>query len=99
MIYYTTDGSDPKSSSTIQSNSSSEFTNIFSESTILRFYAVNNYGIEENVQTREYEILKLPDEDVLVYNNYLDLSLNDTARIIFGKPGNAEIKIYNFRVT
>ena len=36
-------------------------------------------------------------DDVAVYNNYLDLSTKEPAKIIFGKSGKAKINIYTFR--
>ena len=41
--------------------------------------------------------IKIPMEDVAVYNNHLDLSFGDPARIVFGKAGKVKIKIYTFR--
>ncbi|MBU1077905.1 MAG: right-handed parallel beta-helix repeat-containing protein [Spirochaetes bacterium] len=96
MIYYTTDGTDPKSSSTVKSNSS-PVTIIFTTTTTLKFYAKNEAGLKENVQERIYQFALIPKDDVAVYNNHLDLSKGEKARIIFGKPGYAEIKIYTMR--
>ncbi|MBA7696747.1 Outer membrane protein assembly factor BamB [subsurface metagenome] len=41
--------------------------------------------------------IKIPKEDVAVYNNYLDLSTGEPARIIFGKSGKVTIRIYTMR--
>ena len=96
QIYYTTDGIDPKTSSTVK-NGLSPVTIKINTTTTLKFYAENSIGLAEEVQTRTYTFEKIPTEDVAVYNNYLDLSKAEPARIIFGKAGNVEIKIYNMK--
>ena len=95
-IYYTIDSSNPKTSSQVKSGKS-PLTIKLAEPTTLKFYAKNNDGYSETVKTKVYEILKAPEDDVVVYNNYLDLSTGDPARIVFGKSGKVEINIYTFR--
>ena len=95
-IYYTIDSSNPKTSSQVKSGKS-PLTIKLAEPTTLKFYAKNNDGYSETVKTKVYEILKAPEDDVMVYNNYLDLSTEEPARIVFGKSGKVEINIYTFR--
>ncbi len=96
-IYYTLDNSDPTSSPTTKNGVSRVTINI-NATTTLKFYAINNVGLPEaSINTRQYDFIKIPSTDVAVYNNHLDLSQGEAARIIFGKAGNAEIKIYNVR--
>ncbi len=95
-IYYTIDSSNPKTSSKVKSGLS-PLTIKLVEPTTLKFYAKNNDGYFETVKTKTYEILKAPEEDVMVYNNYLDLTTGELARIVFGNSGKAEIKIYTFK--
>ncbi|MDD5067557.1 MAG: right-handed parallel beta-helix repeat-containing protein [bacterium] len=95
-IYYTTDGSDPVTSSTAV-NGISPVTVSLSSTTTLKFYAKNKAGLSEAVKTVQYDFIKLPSEDAAVYNNHLDLSKAEPARIIFGKACTVEIKIYNIK--
>lgn len=95
-IYYTTDGSDPKSSSTIQMGISSVTVNI-NKTTDLKVYAKNTQDVSEDTKTFHYEIIKAPAEEAAVYNNLVDLSKGGSARIVIGTSDNIEIKIYNLK--
>ncbi|MDD5067602.1 MAG: right-handed parallel beta-helix repeat-containing protein [bacterium] len=95
-IYYTTDGSDPLTSSTVLSGISPVTVSI-DRTTTLKFYAKNSFGLSEAVQTLQYDFIKLPSEDAAVYNNHLDLSKAEPARIIFGKACTVEVKVYNVK--
>ncbi|MDD5067558.1 MAG: chitobiase/beta-hexosaminidase C-terminal domain-containing protein, partial [bacterium] len=95
-IYYTTDGSDPLTSSTVLSGISPVTVSI-DRTTTLKFYARNSLGLSETVQIRQYDFIKLPSEEAAVYNNHLDLSKAEPARIIFGKACTVEVKVYNVK--
>ncbi len=92
-IYYTTDGSDPKTSATVISGVSPVSIEI-NKSTILKYYAKDKNGNAEEVKTKEYTIRVKP-TGAGVYPNVLDLSSgNEPVKIIFGENTTADIYIY-----
>lgn len=92
-IYYTDDGSTPTTNSKIYIGPI-----IITKETILKFFSRDSSGNSESIKTEVYKIIKTPENDVAVYNNFLDLSKEDSeVRIVFAKGDNAEINIYNIR--
>jgi len=94
-ISYTTDNSDPQTSSTRIVVQTNMVKLVLSKPTRLKVFARNNVGLNSETIERYYEILKAPKKDIMVYNNCLELSKSEPARIVIGKSGNMEIKIYD----
>ncbi len=95
-IYHTVDGTNPGSSSTSLSYVSPATVKISTPVT-LRYYSKDKAGNAEDIQEKDYVILRMPEGGVAVYPNYLDLDAGEPARIVFGKSFNAEIRIYTMR--
>jgi hypothetical protein len=96
MVYYTTDNTDPLVSVTVQSGVSPLSVTV-GESMTVRYYAEDNAGNKETPQSQVFEIMSLPEKDVAVYPNLLDLSSGEPARIVFKKTVRAAVRIYNIR--
>ena len=97
-IYYTTDGSDPLTSSTVISNYNSSVNISINHNMTIKYYSKDIYNNTESVKTAYYEILNIPENEAEVYNSYCDLSIGDNVRFVIGKSdNNVEIKVYNLK--
>ncbi len=97
-LYWTEDGSDPLTSSTVKSNYNSSVTIQINKNKVLKYYSKDIYGNKENVKTSEYEILKVPADKAEVYNNYCNIANNEKVRIAINEGDeNVVIRIYNIK--
>ena len=84
-IFWTIDGSDPKNSSTIQSNYNSSATITLNEKAKLQYFSKDIYGNTEDTIAKNFEIILKPKNDAEVYNNYADLSTGEKIRFVVNK--------------